>query len=199
MSPALAGRPVRLAVDVLEDRATPATIRWINPAGGAWNDAGNWDLGRTPQPEDDVVIPSLDYRAVIDHASGADVVQSISSSGSYGTLAVTDQSSLRVAGAIDIPTLVACTGGVVMANNTGSLNLYRCERSSRAGRTGFGFDQRPARRGQCGGVVGHAAGCRPSEVRPGPVRVAVPGWCRQGSTADVDRALRGHDVCSTGV
>jgi hypothetical protein len=112
-----------LAVEVLEDRATPATISWINSAGGAWDNAGSWDLGRTPQPEDDVVIPSLNYMAVIDHASGADSVQSISSSGSYGTLAVTDQSSLSVAGAINIPTLVARTGGVVMANNTGSLNI----------------------------------------------------------------------------
>ena len=118
-----ARRPVRPAVERLEDRATPATISWINPAGGAWDDPGNWDLGRTPQPDDDVVIPGLNYAAVITHASGSDSVQSISATGTYATLAVTDQSSLSVAGEIHVRTLTAATGGVVTANNTGSLNI----------------------------------------------------------------------------
>jgi hypothetical protein len=123
MSRSPAGCPVRPAVELLEDRATPATISWINPAGGAWDDPGNWDLGRTPQPDDDVVIPGLNYAAVIEHASGSDVVQSITSTGSYATLAVTNQSSLSVTGQIHVPTLTAATGGVVTANNTGSLDI----------------------------------------------------------------------------
>jgi hypothetical protein len=32
------------------------TIRWINPAGGFWDDPANWDAGRLPGPSDDVLI-----------------------------------------------------------------------------------------------------------------------------------------------
>jgi hypothetical protein len=111
-----------LALEVLEARATPATIGWINPAGGSWDQASNWDVGRTPQPEDDVVIRSLDYGAVLDHASGSDTVQSISSLVDGATLAVTDLSTLTVTGSADVPNLVAGSGGVFAANNTDSLS-----------------------------------------------------------------------------
>ncbi len=33
-----------------------ATIAWTNLAGGFWDDPNNWDSGRLPGPEDDVVI-----------------------------------------------------------------------------------------------------------------------------------------------
>jgi hypothetical protein len=98
-------------------------ISWINPAGGAWDVAANWDLGRTPQPDDDVVIGSLNYNAVVDHGMGADTVQSISSQGDIATLAVTDSSSLSVTGALIVPTLKADAGGQITANNTGTLNI----------------------------------------------------------------------------
>jgi hypothetical protein len=32
------------------------TIRWINPAGGFWDDPANWDAGRLPDQNDDVLI-----------------------------------------------------------------------------------------------------------------------------------------------
>src|SRR5262249_40458982 len=32
------------------------TIRWINPAGGFWDDPANWDAGRLPNENDDVRI-----------------------------------------------------------------------------------------------------------------------------------------------
>jgi hypothetical protein len=114
-------RRVPLALEVLEARATPATIGWINPAGGSWDQASNWDLGRTPQPDDDVVIRSLDYGAVLDHASGSDTVQSISSLVDGATLAVTDLSTLTVTGSADVPNLVAGSGGVFTANNDDGL------------------------------------------------------------------------------
>jgi phage baseplate assembly protein gpV len=114
---------VHLALQVLEDRTAPATISWINAAGGAWEDANNWDLGRTPQPDDDVVIRTLDFGATISHATGQDTVQSISSSLEVGTLAVTDSSSLLVAGAAVMPILAARTGGVITAHNKGILTM----------------------------------------------------------------------------
>jgi hypothetical protein len=107
----------------LEDRATPATITWINPAGGAWDNAANWDLARTPQPDDDVIIRDLNFGAVVDHANGADTVQSISSPSGGGILAITHSSSLSVTADISVPTLEALTGGVVTANNEGSLRI----------------------------------------------------------------------------
>src|SRR6516165_5853866 len=87
---------LHLALEMLEDRTTPATIGWTNPAGGAWDDPSNWDLGRTPQPNDDVVIRTLNIDAVIDHATGSDTVQSISSQLFGGTLAISNSSTLSV-------------------------------------------------------------------------------------------------------
>ncbi len=43
----------------LEDRLAPATVNWINPAGGDWNLASNWDTGMVPgttSDSPDVVI-----------------------------------------------------------------------------------------------------------------------------------------------
>src|SRR5262245_32257288 len=46
----------RLRVEELEDRLVPATVTWINPAGGDWNTAVNWSTGAVPGPSDDVII-----------------------------------------------------------------------------------------------------------------------------------------------
>jgi hypothetical protein len=68
------------------------------------------------------VIRPLDFQAVIDHANGADTVQSILSLGrDFGTLAVTHESSLTVIGAATVPTLAVMTGGIITANTTGIL------------------------------------------------------------------------------
>jgi hypothetical protein len=112
----------RPALEVLEDRTAPATITWINTAGGQWDVASNWDLGRTPQTDDDVVIGPLNYNAVVEHARGDDTVQSISASTDLATLEIDNMSSLTVAGALDVPTLLVATGGVVAGNDTGSLD-----------------------------------------------------------------------------
>ena len=52
-------RTRQLLVEILENRVVPATITWLNAAGGDWGTAGNWDLNRTPVDGDDVVIPAL--------------------------------------------------------------------------------------------------------------------------------------------
>jgi hypothetical protein len=114
---------VQPALEELERRLTPTTIEWINPAGGAWDDPSNWDLGRTPLPDDDVLIPNLNYSAVIDHASGDDTVHPVLAQADFLTLAITNQSSLTVADSIHVPTLAAATGGVLTAYNTGSLDI----------------------------------------------------------------------------
>jgi hypothetical protein len=32
------------------------TLRWTNPAGGAWDDPANWDLARVPNAHDEAVL-----------------------------------------------------------------------------------------------------------------------------------------------
>ena len=34
----------------------PCTVRWVNPAGGAWGDSASWSGGTVPGPLDDVCI-----------------------------------------------------------------------------------------------------------------------------------------------
>ena len=48
-----------LKLESLEVRLVPATITWLNPAGGDWNTAANWVGGIAPTAADDAVIPDL--------------------------------------------------------------------------------------------------------------------------------------------
>jgi len=54
-----------------------ATIRWVNPTGGFWDVAANWDLGRLPGPEDSVFIDIRDDSGVIEHRTGTSVITSL--------------------------------------------------------------------------------------------------------------------------
>jgi Bacterial Ig-like domain (group 3) len=49
-------RPSRLRLESLEDRLAPATVTWMNPAGGDWDVPGNWSTGKVPTAMDDAVI-----------------------------------------------------------------------------------------------------------------------------------------------
>ncbi len=68
------------------------TIAWTGDTGTDWNDAANWDLGRTPIPMDDVVIPANVANAVV-YSSGTAVIGSLEVNApltlSGGTLDVT--------------------------------------------------------------------------------------------------------------
>ncbi len=66
-------------LELLEDRAVPATVTWKNPAGGAWNVPSNWDTGTLPRAGDDVVIPDLPGNITITHSTGADTIRSLAS------------------------------------------------------------------------------------------------------------------------
>jgi hypothetical protein len=54
----------------IEGRLVPATVRWINPAGGEWGVASNWDVQRLPTGSDDVII---DLAGVTVHVSTGEV------------------------------------------------------------------------------------------------------------------------------
>src|SRR5687768_7874798 len=50
---------LRRQLEELEARVVPATVTWINPAGGDWNTGANWNGGVAPSSTDDAVIPDL--------------------------------------------------------------------------------------------------------------------------------------------
>ena len=86
----------RPAVENLEGRLVPSTVRWTNPAGGDWADATNWNTGAVPGPDDDVVI-DVPGNVTITHATGDDSVHSLMSRDpldiSGGSLALADAST----------------------------------------------------------------------------------------------------------
>src|SRR5437763_12652622 len=82
----------RPGAERLESLMLLATVNWTNPAGGAWDIAGNWDLGRLPAAGDDVVINVPTADVTITHATGSDSIHSLTSSEKFnlsgGTLDV---------------------------------------------------------------------------------------------------------------
>ena len=113
-------RFVRPRLECLEDRALPSTVNWINPAGGNFDTASNWQdavtgANRVPGPTDDAVI-SFDSIAVTHPNSVSDSVHSVTS---QATLTVSNGSLLFAA---DTSTKgLSLTGGTVTV--TGSANL----------------------------------------------------------------------------
>ncbi len=55
--PSRSQRGFRLVAESLESRHLLATISWIGGAFGSWSDSANWDTGRLPNSNDDVIIP----------------------------------------------------------------------------------------------------------------------------------------------
>jgi hypothetical protein len=136
-TPKPARRP-RPQLESLEDRLAPATVTWINPAGGDWATVANWSDGtvnRLPGSTDDAVIPDLAGTPLITHASGSDSIRSLtcqeSLSISSGTLTIgatsstisTINNSLTV-GSMGTLTLNPGTlNGTGSLTNAGTLNL----------------------------------------------------------------------------
>src|SRR5262245_26355316 len=54
-----------LACELLEPRDLLAALSFINPNGGFWGVASNWNLGRVPANGDDVIIPQLANNAAV--------------------------------------------------------------------------------------------------------------------------------------
>ena len=57
-----------------------STVTWINPAGGDWDTASNWDAGRVPAAFDDVVI-NIPGITVTHSTSATDSVHSLTCAG----------------------------------------------------------------------------------------------------------------------
>ena len=73
----LAGNPLA-ADDVISSfTLTADAIRWINPNGGFWDDAANWEGGVLPGANDNVLIDVPGATVAIFHSSGTTVVNRI--------------------------------------------------------------------------------------------------------------------------
>src|SRR5438445_7263480 len=66
--------PRRLRLEALEDRTVPATITWVNPAGGDWGTPSNWSGGTVPGAADDAVINLGANDFTVTHSAGFDRV-----------------------------------------------------------------------------------------------------------------------------
>ncbi|HEV8060442.1 MAG TPA: CARDB domain-containing protein, partial [Gemmataceae bacterium] len=116
-----------LSFELLEQRITPTTVTWINPAGGNWDTGANWSGGAVPGASDDVVI-DVGGNVTITHSSNVtDSVNSITASDpvtlSGGTLTVaatfSDSSNVTLSGGTLANAIVAA--GTIL-QGSGSLN-----------------------------------------------------------------------------
>ncbi len=100
----------RLLLERLEDRVTPATVSWINPQGGSWNDPSNWSTAALPTAGDVVVI-DLPSNVTVQLSDGAASVNSLQLSDTL----VLDGGSLSVAGDL------VNTGAIHLASDGGAV------------------------------------------------------------------------------
>jgi RHS repeat-associated protein len=90
-----AGRPP-LYAETLEGRVLPSTVTWINPAGGDWDTAANWQddkgVNRLPGPNDDAVINVAGNVTITHSQNVTDTIKSLTAGDpltlSGGTLSV---------------------------------------------------------------------------------------------------------------
>jgi hypothetical protein len=121
------GNPLGATDIVSQFTIGTGTIRWVNPAGGFWDDPANWDLNRLPNQDDDVVI-NVPATVTIIHRQDTTVINSLQSneamvlsggSLSIATTAVINNSftlnfgTLTGAGDVTVNGLLSWNGGTV--------------------------------------------------------------------------------------
>jgi hypothetical protein len=121
-------RSLPLLLEALEERSVPATISWVNPAGGDWDSASNWSTDAVPGAGDDVVINALNAGSTVTHSTAvSDAVNSLSSQVplvlSSGSLSIANTSTINnaltvEAGALQGPGDVTVTGHLIVSGGT---------------------------------------------------------------------------------
>jgi hypothetical protein len=113
-----------LRLELLEARTVPATVHWINSAGGDWATASNWSTGHVPGPDDDVILDAT-ATPTITHAAGTDTIHSLTSA-SNNTLVLTGSTvSLLDTSTLNGPLSLTNTqfGGGGTISGPGDLNI----------------------------------------------------------------------------
>jgi hypothetical protein len=106
----------------LEDRTLPSTLNWINPAGGDWDTAGNWDANRVPNGTDDAVININTTNPITHSGSQSDAVNTLTSTSqaaiaiSTGALSITNAASIN--GNLTLSGATLISSGTLQVNGT---------------------------------------------------------------------------------
>jgi hypothetical protein len=116
-------RPALPRLELLEDRAVPATITWTGDAGTLnWDAHRNWNLDRVPVAGDNAVVPSAFTGITITHIqSNTDACDSIDSYANIkvnaGSLSVASASTFR--GDLTVSAVTSTTlGTLTLAQNS---------------------------------------------------------------------------------
>ena len=130
-------RQARPAVELLEDRTTPATLNWTGAASTVWNSAGNWSPAQVPATNDILVFDSatpglLNFTSNNNLAAGFTVGQIIindtSPTSNFSVIGNAINLGLGLTHSSDATTSVGFTGITfngpqTFANNLGQLNV----------------------------------------------------------------------------
>ncbi len=120
-----------LSFELLEQRITPTTVTWINPAGGNWDTGANWSSGAVPGAGDDAVI-NVAANVTITHSNNVtDSVNSVTASDpitlSGGTLSVattfSDSSSVTLSGGTMANAQIQA--GTIFSASTDTTNTFQ--------------------------------------------------------------------------
>ena len=92
----------------------PIVVDWINPGGGLWSIASNWEMGAVPTAGDDVAIPDEDV-------IGGTYVVTIASAAFARTVSI---NAYNKTGAQIINNSTLTVGDLLVAFNDGALNNF---------------------------------------------------------------------------
>ena len=112
-------RPSRfqLYLEQLEQRTVPATINWMNSAGGNWDLGTNWNGGNVPGSGDDAVINTTAPATITIQTGDIESVHSLTLAGN-DTLAITG-GFLAIASSSTFSGGLAITGGSLTVSGSG--------------------------------------------------------------------------------
>lgn len=104
-------------LEALEDRLAPATVTWVNSAGGKWDQGSNWSSGAVPGATDDVIINTASAATIVIQSGDSESVHSVTT-GANNTLSVTG-GALTIGGNSTLSGALSMAGGSLTATGSG--------------------------------------------------------------------------------